>query len=223
MRRSAFPWQAAGRLARIAKHLDKDQIEVLDKHKVTNENYERLAALASREHIDKAIKLIASGMDHAEAIRQAAKAKKDAGKKGSLTGQQKAVVPKPPKAPPKPNDADLTDEESLVARCDVMLKTLKRKGPFKRTPSFTRRISETLARLRTSVKKPLQEAKNADGNGAFYGHLTKLTRATHPSKWLVCGVCNGTGSVLGTDKDGKEANLQCTKCFGASYLIQLED
>lgn len=218
----------AGRLARVAKHLEPEQIDVLEKHKVTDHITDQLAALGDQSLIVKAINLIASGMDHAEAVRQAGKTKRDAKaaeKKGEPTKLQKSLVPKPGKVVPaaKPKDKDLTDDEWLAAHCDAIMKLLKRKGPFKRDAILYRRMHEVLVKLRGSAKKPLAEAKHADGNGGFFGSLVRVVKAAHPSDWLVCGSCNGTGHVMAPGQDGKEVKQTCPKCHGASYILKLED
>jgi ParB/RepB/Spo0J family partition protein len=217
----------AGRLARVAKNLEPEQIDVLEKHKVTDHITDQLAALGNQELIAFAINLIASGMDHAEAVRQAGKPKREAKARennGPLTKEQRAVVPPPGKVvAAKPKDKDLTDDEWLAEHCDPILKALKRKGPFKRDAILYRRIFETLARLRTSVKKPLAEAKSADGNGGFFGALARVVRAAHPRHWMVCGGCNGTGTIVAPDKDGKEAKQTCNQCLGAAYKLKMED
>lgn len=217
----------AGRLARKAKFLDATQIDILANNKATNDTCEQIAGLESKDLIDRAIALIASGMDHGEAVRQASKVKgerKAAEKaKEPPTAEQKRSVPKAPKAPPKPKETELTDEDWLAQRCDVVLKNLTRKAAFKRDAILYRRLADLLPKLRGSTKKALAEAKNADGNGAFFAVLNKLVRAAHPSNWLVCGECNGKGSILGPGEDGKEAKLKCPGCYGAAYKLKLED
>jgi ParB/RepB/Spo0J family partition protein len=216
----------AGRLARVAKNLEPAQIDVLEKHKVTNDNYDKLAGLGSKDLIDKAIGLISDGVDPTEAIRQAAEVKgkrKAAKKKQPPTSLQESLVPKAPETSPRAKDSELTDSAWMSGHCDVMLKTLKRSGPYKRDAILYRRIIGVLSRFRTIVKKPLDEAKHVDGNGAFYASLFRLVHAMHPSLWVPCGTCNGTGSVLGPDADGREVKLNCPKCHGGAYLLRLED
>jgi ParB-like chromosome segregation protein Spo0J len=216
----------AGRLARVAKNLDASQIDVLDKHNVTNATYDKLAGLGSKDLIDKAIGLISDGVDPTEAIRQAAEVKgkrKAAKKKQPPTSLHGSLVPKASETPPRAKDSELTDAAWMSGHCDVMLKTLKRSGPYKRDAILYRRIIGVLSRFRTIVKKPLDEAKHVDGNGAFYASLFRLVHAMHPSLWVPCGTCNGTGSVLGPDADGREVKLNCPKCHGGAYLLRLED
>jgi ParB-like chromosome segregation protein Spo0J len=223
----------AARLARVARNLEPEQIDVLSKHKVTDNITDQLAGLGDREAIVKAINLIASGMDHAEAVRQAAKPvreKKAAEKKGPPTREQAQVAAnarkaaaKAPPAPKAPKDKELTDEEWLAQHCDPILKGLKRKGPFKRDAILYRRLKDTLPKLRTSSKKALAEAKSSDGNGGFFGALVRVVKAAHPSNWLICGGCNGTGHVTAPDKEGRESKQTCTQCHGAAYKLKLED
>jgi ParB-like chromosome segregation protein Spo0J len=121
----------AGRLARVAKNLDASQIDVLDKHNVTNATYDKLAGLGSKDLIDKAIGLISDGVDPTEAIRQAAEVKgkrKAAKKKQPPTSLHGSLVPKASETPPRAKDSELTDAAWMSGHCDVMLKTLKRSG-----------------------------------------------------------------------------------------------
>ncbi len=217
----------AGRLARVAKHLESEHIDILENHKVTDHVTDKLAALGDRDLIVKAISLIASGMDHQEAVRQAGKPKREAKaaeKKGPTTKEQRSLVPRPGMVVPgKPKDTDLTDDEWLATHCDPTLKSLKRKGPFKRDAILYRRMAETLVKFRTSAKKPLAEAKHADGNGGFFGAMVRVVKASHPSKWQVCGGCNGAGHVLEAGPDGKEAKKTCAECRGAAYKLAMQD
>ena len=210
----------AGRLARVAKNLDPTQIDVLEKHDVTNDIYDKLAGLGSKDLIDKAIALIASGMDHAEAVRQAAKAKP------TPTPEQKRVAAnasKAAKAPPKPKEADLTDDDWLAENCELVLKNLKRKGPYKRDAILYRRIAKTLVSARGSLKKPLAEAKHADGNGSWWAVVNKFVKTAHPRQWLVCGACEGTGSKMAEPGSEAKTKQKCDKCYGSAYIIKLED
>jgi ParB/RepB/Spo0J family partition protein len=225
----------ACRLDRIAKHLEPEQIDILAKHKVTNHDTEQLAALGSQDLIAKAINLIASGMDHGEAIRQAGKSKREAKaamggakgeKKGPPTKEQEAAVPPPDKVVPAANDKDkdLTDEEWLAKYCDPILKLLKHKAAFRRDAILYRRVVNTIANIRSSTKEALAEAKGpAGGNGGFFGSLVRVVRAAHPMHWMVCSGCNGHGYVTAPDKDGREAKQTCTACNGAAYRLRLQD
>ena len=98
----------------------------------------------------------------------------------------------------------------------MILKSLKRTGPFKRDAILYRRMQRAIVKLRTTAKKPLAEAKHADGNGAFFGALAQLVKASHPSDWMVCDGCNGTGYVVGPERDGKEAKQTCGQCYGGA-------
>jgi ParB/RepB/Spo0J family partition protein len=215
----------AGRLARVAKNLDETQLDVLAANKVNDGTLDKLAALGSKEHIDKAIGLIASGMDHSEAVRQAGKAKgqrKAVESKQPPNPLQKALVPKASTATPvSAKDSELTDDEWIENHCDVILKSLKHKGPFKKDAILYRRLAGVLVKFRSSVDKPLAEAKST-GNGGFYASLFKTVKTAHPSQWKVCDDCNGNGVIRGTDKSGKEVNVKCSKCMGAAYLPGFE-
>ena len=213
----------AQRLSRVARKLTIEQIDVLEKLGVTQSVTHKLAGLGDEKAIQSAIDLIASGRDPKEVVRLASKKAEEQAKLREATpsnggkGSEARAILKPPKP------SEQTDEEWLSHHCDVTLRNLKRTGPYKRDAILYRRVADVLPRFRGSVKKALAEAKHADGNGSFFGAVTRIVKAAHPSHWLVCGACNGTGSVLGPDADGKEAKLKCGRCYGAAYIVKMED
>jgi hypothetical protein len=127
---------------------------------------------------------------------------------------QNATVPKP---------EDLTDGEWLDTYCEGLLRLLKRTGPYKRDAILYRRIMGLLPNFRKNSKDALQRAKHPDGNGAFYGTLLRLVKASHPSQWYLCGACDGTGVGPAEEGEGKDARPQCSKCWGAAYRLKIED
>ncbi len=227
---------SANRLARIARNLDVEQVAVLHVHKATNATVDALAALGDKEAIDKAIKLIASGMAHDEACRQAgsvvldrkaeeetakATAKHEKAAKAAKRNGQPAPPPAGPEPPQLRPEHAQTDEEWLVVNCPVLMANLKRKGPFKRDAILYRRMIESLSRQRVAWKKFVAEAKHADGNGGFFAAVIRVTRAAHPSQWYVCEVCAGTGK--NKELTGTAANDTCQGCYGAAYKMKLSD
>src|ERR1700728_400220 len=58
----------AGRLARVARNMNQDQLNMLAANRADNATCDRLAALGSMKYIDNVIALITSGTDCAEAI-----------------------------------------------------------------------------------------------------------------------------------------------------------
>jgi hypothetical protein len=113
----------------------------------------------------------------------------------------------------------LTCDEWLSTHCGTILSNLKYKTTFKTDAILYRRLSEALVRLRTSAKKPLKEMKiNARYNGLFYYNVLRLTKAAHPSYWLICGACTGTG------RNPEFNNGEpCKSCWGGGYKVKLED
>jgi DnaJ-class molecular chaperone len=105
---------------------------------------------------------------------------------------------------------------------DAVLKSLKHKSAFKRDAILYRRMADTLIKFRGSAKKPLAEAKSADGNGGFFRSMACVVKASHPSKWAACDRCNGTGHVMAPGPDGKETRQACGQCHGAAYKPVME-
>jgi hypothetical protein len=200
----------AKNLARVAKNLTEDDITVLAAKKVTNEIVNKIAALGKGEAVSQAVKLIGSGMNHDEAVRQAAK----------LKPEKAAKAPKPgaaPRALPAPKPAELTDDEWLRTFCATPLSALKHKTPYKRDAILYRRIQEALLAFRRT-KKHVEEAKDPAGhNGAFFANCWRLVKIAHPQHWQVCGICRGDG------KNVDDATKACPACLGAAYRIKLED
>ena len=194
----------AGRLARVAKNLEPEQIDVLEKQAVTNDIYDKLAGLGSKDLIDKAIALIASGMDHAEAVRQAAVAKHKRAKSTKKGGRES-----------KPT-TEMTDEEWLRATCDPLLKSLNKKSVFRRDAILYRRLTNMLARFKTGAQGALQEAKSPEGNGGLFSLIYRVSNVAPPGFWTVCPSCSGTG------KD-KETSKVCGECLGAAFKVKLQN
>ncbi len=205
----------AGRLARAARNISPEQLDLLKVKEVTDKTIDAIAALNNPEAIERAIKLIASDMDHGEAVRCAAKPVRNA--KFSRT-----PIIESTEAPPAKAKDLLTDDEWLQANCKVMLLATKnRKGPYRRDAILYRRVQDALVRFRMSVKAALKEARSSDGNGAFYATVYKVAYAKHPRDWLECSACGATG----VDKEKEAAGggkQMCQKCFAGGYKLQTD-
>ncbi len=227
---------AATRLSRVARNLTKDQIGALHANKVTGEIIDKLAMLADEEEINKAIKLIASGMDHTEAIRQSSKIVKEKKKEKKAAEQAakdveytaktgkpaEARAPKV-KAEPKKKESDLTDEEWLQDHCGTLMGQLKRKAAFKRDAILYRRLIPHLARVRTEWTSRINECKSPDGNGGFFYAVNRFVKAKHPSQWFLCETCSGSGKA--PPKEGAPADAKaekCITCLGAAYKVAVD-
>lgn len=206
----------AAKLARQAKNLTVEQVDLLTAAKASKETFDAVAKLETPAAVDAAVKLIASGMDHAEAVRQAVKQKAPKVKASKGTEGSATAAPVRPK---KPKAAELTDDEWIDQNCGVLLKLLRHKTPFRRDAILYRRISEGLTKFRAHCKAPIAEAKASGGNGGFWSAVYRTVMAAHPRDWQVCGLCNGTGK----DREASDPkNNMCKKCFGAAYYLIVE-
>jgi hypothetical protein len=205
---------AAKRLDRAAKNLTEDQITVLAAKKVNSGQTDDIAALGNGEAIDHAVKMIGSGINVDEAVRQAKKLKLAMAPKPEKVG-------KTPKAPAPSHEKELTDDEWLSTYCGTILSILKHKTSFKNDAILYRRMGDAVVRFRSSVKKHLKDMKSSIGhNGAWYSNTYRIINASHPMHWLVCGTCTGTGK--NPDAPAEKAE-PCKSCFGAAYKMRMED
>jgi ParB-like chromosome segregation protein Spo0J len=221
---------SAERLCTIVNNLTEDQLKALHASNCNDEVAAKLASLKDQEEVDNAIKMIAAGMSHDEAVRVAQKTagakaaeKKAAAPKARSGGKKKAAgsdaeeeASTEDEEKKRTKEADLTDDEWLARHCHRLLALLQRKGPFRRDAILYRRIYESVARIRKPWKKYCLETRHPDGNGFFFHSVAKISRMAHPRDWLVCGTCMGTGK----DKETEDA---CKGCYGGAYHPKLED
>jgi ParB-like nuclease domain len=200
----------ATRIARMAKNMTEDQAVALAKHDVNGAIIDKVAALGKGEPIDRAIELISSGINHEEAVRQAAQFKPPKSPKPGKNGAAPQSV--------EPKAVDMPDEEWLRTYCATPLSMLKHKISFKIDAILYRRVQAALAKMKVSVKKHLVESRSSTGlNGQFYANVYRISHAAHPSHWLVCSLCGGTG------KSEDDVTKKCSSCGGAAYRMKLED
>jgi hypothetical protein len=114
---------AADRLAREARNLTEEDVEVLAEKKVTGEVVNKIAALGDGEAKKTAVKLIASGLNPEEAVRQATPLKVPKPKKAPKAGKAAAVRP-------SPKQIEMTDDEWLRTNCSMIMSQLKHKTAF---------------------------------------------------------------------------------------------
>ena len=201
----------AVRLANTAEFVSPDNLATLDSAGVTATCLDKIGELRDADAVATAVKVISSGQDAEEAIRQGKKVKAE--KKSvngiAVTGDTK---------PASPKTADLTDDEWLETHCGKILSVLPFKIAFKRDAILYRRASEkdNLAKFRTTMKKAIAEAKKPGENGRCYHYFYSITRMSHPMHWLICDGCYGHGHV----PDNKTES--CKKCYGAGYTVTFE-
>jgi hypothetical protein len=187
----------ARRMAKIASSFTAEQVAVLgplvSAHKVTLGDLGDMAkALNTPEARAKVVALLASGMKPVEALAQAKKLAKKTDK-------------------PK-TDADLTDDEWLNAHCSKQLANLKKKDEFKANAILYRRLADMRNRFRSASKKIRDASKGAGVKGPFYNVVQRVTQCQHPSHWLVCGACGGTGI-------NNQTQAACPHCYGAAFKL----
>ena len=202
----------ADRLVRVAKNLKEEDVTVLSAANATEATVNEVAALGESQAIEHAVKLIGSGMNPQEAIRQAEKMKKPKNA-AQPKGERPAKLPAQ-KFKPK----ELTDEDWIASFCASTMSSLRHRASYKNDAILYRRIQEKLIAFRGQVSKALVEMKSKDNhNGTFFANLYRLIHCSHPTHWMVCGICTGTGKKEGGD------NKSCVKCLGAGYVMRMED
>ena len=217
----------AQRLANTAKQLSELELNKLKDAGATPTEIDEVAALRDRRAIEDAAKARCDGVNHEEAIRRGKKVKAEkkavAAKQPASSGS--AAKPKSDRGRRLPAPSDLTDEEWLNENCANMLKLLRHRSAYKADAILYRRIQHVLIEFRGDTRKAMAEAKRTTGNGGFFGALSRLIRASHPSEWQVCGQCKGTGTMPTEQGDvaGGATHKQCDMCFGAAYRLKLED
>ncbi len=218
----------AQRVATTAEHMPKDKFDALDDAGVPPTQIDQVAAIKEPEAIDETVKLIASGVNPKEAVRRGkkVKAEKQAAAAKQPASPSAPAEPKSERGRRLPAPSDLTDEEWLNENCANILRLLRHKSAFKADAIVYRRAGDTLIKFRGAMKKIVAEGKSQTGNGGFFGAMSRLIRASHPSEWLVCGQCKGTGTVEAAKDEtlpGGITRKQCDMCFGAAYRLKLED
>jgi ParB-like chromosome segregation protein Spo0J len=206
----------------IADSLTPEQIEALTKAGIKHGGLLDVARIKDQQARSKCVKLIATGMSLEDAVREAGKEAKPVPKKKGAKAEPAAAEP----AEKEASLDDATDEEWLKITCGTpsndqspILSLLKKKARFKTDALLYRKTASIRRKFQKSLREALAETKQAaggDGTGAFYNLLYRLAYAKHPSAWLVCGKCSGTG------KDKEQPGEDCKVCFGAAYRIDFE-
>jgi hypothetical protein len=209
----------------IADNLTEEQIEALTKAGLKHGGLLDVARIRDPQARAKCVKLVAIGMGLEDAIREAGKEAKPVPKKKGAKGQPAAA----PAAKPAEKEAsldDLPDDEWLKATCGQVvngqtpiLSLLKKKARFNRDALLYRKTANIRRKFQKALREALAEYKQAtgsDGSGVFYNMLYRIAYVKHPSVWMVCGACSGTG------KDKEKPGEDCKVCFGAAYRLDYE-
>jgi hypothetical protein len=210
----------------IADNLTEEQIEALTKAGLKHNGLLDVARIRDPQARAKCVKLVAIGMGLEDAIREAGKEARPVPKKKGAKGQPAAA----PAAKPAEKEAsldDLPDDEWLKVTCgqptangqSPILSLLKKKARFQRDALLYRKTANVRRKFQKALREALAEYKQTvggDGSGVFYNMLYRLAYVKHPSAWMVCGACSGTG------KDKEKPGEDCKVCFGAAYRLDYE-
>ena len=99
----------------------------------------------------------------------------------------------------------MTDEDWLETYCGEVLAQLKYQAAFKRDATLYRHTRDARQKFRAASKKPLAQS-HIQVVGPFFLLYSKFVNVDHPSRWMKCGPCNGTGQ---DQQSGK-----CDRCHG---------
>jgi ParB-like chromosome segregation protein Spo0J len=216
---------AVHRDIQIADNLTQEQIEALTKAGIKHGGLLDVARIQDPQARAKCVKLIATGMGVEDAVREAGREAKPVPKKKGAKGKAEPAAAAAP-AEKEASFDDLPDDEWVKATCGSpvngqtpILALLKKKARFQRDAVLYRKTSNVRRKFQKALREALAEYKAAaggDGSGIFYNMLYRLAYVKHPSAWLVCGACSGTG------KDKEKPGEDCKVCFGAAYRIDYE-
>jgi hypothetical protein len=200
--------RTAQRLTRALKNLMPIEVDVLRALEASNATINKLAALGDRIAIEAAVEAIVGGTNPDEACRL-----------GKQEAEKAEIKPKLSKQHAQPkSEKDLTDTEWVEQNCSRIYNEIENKRAFVNDASLWRRISGPYFNFRRSLQKPVQEFKSKAnfGNGLFFLTMYRAALARHPSEWIVCGECDGTGR----QKDAPDK--RCGPCVGGGYKMPLE-
>ena len=188
---------------RIAKKLDGPQRKTLIDLAVSQKDMESVAQVKAPEAKEKAIALIASGMDPKVAIAHAT------APDGSVISDEIANRPDPSAK----TEAEMTGDEWLDRYCGEVLAKLVHKAHYKADALLWRAIRDARDDFRSRTKKALSQSK-VGVKGPFHYLVSRFVNVAHPSTWLPCGPCSGSGN------SGDRS--QCPSCRGNAFAYRTE-
>ena len=215
-------------LERTGKAFKDDQLIALSKNKaVTFEIVQRLVKLDEPSR-DKAAHLIAAGLPPQEAIEAVQLAAKVAvehdGKVDVVPAEEPVVVIPDPVVEPPELPRELTDEEWLDAECGKRDDAGSIRGrirpvkldQFDREAITYRRHIERLRLLVGGLHRDPSLIERSGYDGQLVKMLADIFLPTHPKRWPVCRVCEGTGTLF------PKGFPKCRVCKGTGTLFLKE-
>lgn len=181
--------------AKAARILSDPDIDILEARGIGVQDIKAIASIKAQDSRQKAVSLVASGMEPKTAIAFAT-----APENATLTEVVQADEPSY-----RP-ESEYTDEEWLLHFCADALGRLEFQAPFKADAILWRRTRDALGDLRKKVmavlKKPTTQAR-----APYRFRLTSILNILHPNEWPRCGPCNGKGG-------------DCQSCHGMGYTVK---
>jgi ParB-like chromosome segregation protein Spo0J len=191
---------------RIADRLGEESLELLTALKLTEAELKRLADIEDDQARKFSVNAVLAGMDIDSAIAEGT---------ALALGEDVTVEDVRPddEAEPEKGEDELSDDEWLLRFCGKVMGTLKFTLAYRRDALLYRAIRETRAKLRNVAKKPLGLSR-FHHNGSFARLLIHFLYVDHPSNWLACAQCQGTGY------DGNKS--KCGACHGDAFITTQE-
>lgn len=183
---------------RVGSNLTDEEIGVLAERDVPLEVIKRINQLPAAQK-DRAVAAIASGAGGHEAVAQATVP-------ANATVEQ---VGDPAEA--SRTEADLDDDEWLDTYCGEVLDRLKYPVAYRADALLYRRIQDARQKFKNATKRFLKQSK-APVAGEYHFLVCRFLNVDHPSAWLPCGPCGGSG--MSGDKS------TCGFCHGRAYSVK---
>jgi ParB family chromosome partitioning protein len=184
--------------ARAGSNLTEEELGILAERAMPLEVIKRINKLGP-EARERVIAMIASGMGGHEALERA---HTPANATVEDVGEGEA---------PARTEADLDDDEWLDTYCGEVLDRLKYQVTYRKDAILFRQTQEMRQKLRNAAKRFLKQSR-AQNIGPFHHRFTYFLNVDHPSSWLPCGPCGGTG--MSGDK------AKCGFCHGHAYTVK---
>lgn len=194
------------RALKIGKAFTPSQLEVIEQQGVNQTWQDTIASLPAPKR-DAVINLIASGMDEKDAISKVEGTPE-------VTRADGKTYEVAPTAPGEKAEADMTDDEWVRFHCAETIALLEDPSVFMLHAILYRATRDARQTFKTKSKAILAEAKQAGAYAGAFSIINKFVTMAHPSKWLRCGVCSGTGFAGPGEK--------CKACSGLAFVVKQE-
>ncbi|GAC1467515.1 MAG: hypothetical protein NVSMB9_09200 [Isosphaeraceae bacterium] len=192
---TGMPYREACRTVKVAKSFTDEQMDAMNRVKITERQLDKLAAIQDAKVRNDAVVMVCSGMDVDKAL-EASKPREE--------------------GDPLPETA-LSDDDWLAKYCGEFLKRLGRNTEaYKASALFYRAIRDARAEFRKSTKKALARAQSGGPVGGMVRRVAAVVFCSHPTDWLICGACLGSGETKGM------AAARCKNCAGDGFLVKTE-